>query len=174
MTSSVMAPQISTILKPVHQIYQHLVWLWTAVCTQPVYHLMGWGLHLMGLCLMVCCVYIQPVKRLMVCCLYSMGLTIHHGMLVVLNGLINVSWCAVYIFNRLNSRGMLFVLNRFNSLAPGGSGFNIKNATFNPVLLIAVFRLSYDNAPRRISWDISEDKSALVQVVAWCHQATSH
>ena len=61
-----------------------------------------------------------------------------------------------------------------DSLVPGRSGFNFKSAIFNLVLLIGIFRSSYDNALRWISWDLSDDKSTLVQVMAWCRQATSH
>ena len=61
-----------------------------------------------------------------------------------------------------------------NSLAPGRSGFNFKSAIFNLVLLIGIFRSSYDNALRWMSRDLSEDESTLVQVMAWCRQATSH
>ena len=58
-----------------------------------------------------------------------------------------------------------------NSLAPGRSGFNFKCAIFNLVLLIGIFRSFYDNALRWMSWDLSEDKSTLVQVMARCRQA---
>ena len=36
------------------------------------------------------------------------------------------------------------------------------------------FRSSNDNAPRWMPWNLTDDKSTLVQVMAWCHQATSH
>ena len=65
-------------------------------------------------------------------------------------------------------------LETVNSLAPGRSGFNFKSAIFNLVLLIGIFRSSYDNALRWMSWDLSADKSTLVQVMAWCRQAPSH
>ena len=65
-------------------------------------------------------------------------------------------------------------LIHFNSLAPGRSGFNLKSAIFNLVLLISISTSSYDNKLRWMSWDLSEGKSTLVQVMAWCRQATSH
>ena len=49
-----------------------------------------------------------------------------------------------------------------------------KNVIFNLALLIGIFKSFYDNV---ISWmpqDLTDDKSTLVQVMAWCHQATSH
>ena len=59
-------------------------------------------------------------------------------------------------------------------LAPGRSGFNFKSAIFNLVLLNGIFRSSYDNALRWMSWDLSEDNSTLVQIMAWWGQATNH
>ena len=41
-------------------------------------------------------------------------------------------------------------------------------------MLIAIFRISHDNALWWMSQDITDDKSTLVQVMAWCHQAPSH
>ena len=61
-----------------------------------------------------------------------------------------------------------------NSLAPGRSKCNSKNVIFNLVLLIGIFRSSYDNALRWMPQDLTDDKSTLDQVMAWCHQATSH
>ena len=60
-----------------------------------------------------------------------------------------------------------------NSLAPGRSGYDSKNGTFNLDLLIGIYR-SHDNALRWMPQDLSDDKSILDQVMAWCRQATSH
>ena len=62
----------------------------------------------------------------------------------------------------------------FNLLAPGRPGCHFKTTVFNLVLLIGFFIPSNDNAPRRMPWDIMDDKSTLVLVMAWCRQATSH
>ena len=62
----------------------------------------------------------------------------------------------------------------FNSLAPGRSECNSKNVIFNLVLLIGIFRSSHDNALRWMPQDLTDDNSTLVQVMAWCRQATSH
>ena len=67
-----------------------------------------------------------------------------------------------------------YVNTMVNSLAPGRPGCHFKTAIFNLVLLIGFFRSSNDNAPRWMSWDLTDDKSTLVQVMAWCRQATSH
>ena len=63
-----------------------------------------------------------------------------------------------------------------NSLAPGPgrSEFDSKNVIFNLVLLIGIFKYSHDNALWWMPQDLTDDKSTLVQVMAWCHQATSH
>ena len=61
-----------------------------------------------------------------------------------------------------------------NSLAPGRPGCHFKTAIFNPVLLIAIFTSSNDDALRWMPWDLIDDKSTLVHVMAWCRQETSH
>ena len=49
-----------------------------------------------------------------------------------------------------------------------------KTVIFNLTLLIGVFRSSHDNALRWMPGDLTDDKSRLVHVMAWCRQATSH
>ena len=61
-----------------------------------------------------------------------------------------------------------------NSLTPGRSECDSKNGIFNLVLLIGIFRSSHDSALRWMPQDLPDDKSALVQVMAWCRQAASH
>ena len=66
-------------------------------------------------------------------------------------------------------------LKCFNSLlAPGRPRWHFKTAIFNLVLLIVIFTSSKDNALRWMPWDLTDNKSTLVQVMAWCCQATSH
>ena len=62
----------------------------------------------------------------------------------------------------------------FISLAPGRSGCDSKNGIFYLVLLIGIIRSSHDNALWWMPQDLTDDKSTLVQVMAWCRQATSH
>ena len=62
----------------------------------------------------------------------------------------------------------------FNSLAPGRFECDSKTEIFSLVLLIVVFRSSHDNALQWMPQDLTDDKSTLVQVMAWCRQATSH
>ena len=61
-----------------------------------------------------------------------------------------------------------------NSLAPGRSECDSKNAIFNLVLLIGIFRSSHDNSLRWMPQGLTDDQSTLAQVMAWCRQATSH
>ena len=61
-----------------------------------------------------------------------------------------------------------------NSLAPGRPRCHFKTAIFNLLLLIGIFTSSKDNALRWMPRDLTDDKSTLVQVMAWCRQATSH
>ena len=56
-----------------------------------------------------------------------------------------------------------------NSLAPGRPGCHFKTVIFNLVLLIGIFTSSKDNPLRWMPWDLIDD-----QVMALCHQATSH
>ena len=51
---------------------------------------------------------------------------------------------------------------------------NFKTAIFNLVLLIGIFTSSKDNALRWMPRDLTNGKSTLVQVMAWCRQAPSH
>ena len=61
-----------------------------------------------------------------------------------------------------------------NSLWPGISECDSQNVVFSLVLLIGIFRSTLDNALRWLPQDLTDDKSTLVQVMAWCRQATSH
>ena len=61
-----------------------------------------------------------------------------------------------------------------NSLAPGRSWCDFKNVIFNLVLLVGIFKFSYDNVLRWMPQDLTDDKSTLGQVMAWCRQASSH
>ena len=69
---------------------------------------------------------------------------------------------------------VLVPLSAVNSLAPGRSECDFENVIFNLVLLIGIFRSSHDNALLWMPQDLTDDKSTLVQVMAWCRQATSH
>ena len=58
-----------------------------------------------------------------------------------------------------------------NSLSPGKSRCGFEDAIFDLVLLIVIFKCSQHNALRGMPQDLT---SALNEVMAWCHRATSH
>ena len=66
---------------------------------------------------------------------------------------------------------MYFGLDRVNTLATGRSECDSNNVIFNLVLLIGIFRSSYDSVLRCMPDDLTVDKSTWVQVMAWCRQA---
>ena len=65
-------------------------------------------------------------------------------------------------------------LRLFNSLALGRSECDPKNVIFNLFSLIGIFRNSYNIALQWMPQDLTDDKSTLVHVMAWCCQATNH
>ena len=90
---------------------------------------------------------------------------------------IYASCITLCMFTRCYNRQGLRIMNNsttVNSLASGRSGCDFKNSIFNLVLLIGIFRSSHDNALRWMPQNLFEDSSTLVQVMAWCRQATSH
>ena len=72
--------------------------------------------------------------------------------------------------NRNNS----FQSKHLNHWPLGNINVILKNIIFNLNLLIGIFKSSYDNVIRWMLQDLTDDKSTLVQVMAWCHQATNH
>ena len=61
-----------------------------------------------------------------------------------------------------------------NSLAPGRFQFNFRQVIFKLILMNGGWGISYEIALRWMPLDLTDDKSTLVQVMAWCRQATSH
>ena len=64
--------------------------------------------------------------------------------------------------------------NYFNSLAPGKFEWNFRYLISQIISLIDGWVISSELALRWMSLDLTDDKSTLVQVMAWCRQATSH
>ena len=62
----------------------------------------------------------------------------------------------------------------FNSLAHGKFDWNFRYVIFQGILLIDGWDISCEMALKWMSVDFTDDQSALVQVMAWCRQATSH
>ena len=62
----------------------------------------------------------------------------------------------------------------FNSLAPGRFEWHFRRVIFKLILVIDGWIISCEIAVRWMSLDLTDDKSTLVQVMAWGHQAPSH
>ena len=61
-----------------------------------------------------------------------------------------------------------------NSLTPGRFQFNYRYVIFKLTLVNGHWGISYEIALRWLPLDLTDDKSTLVLVMAWCRQATSH
>ena len=61
-----------------------------------------------------------------------------------------------------------------NSLAPGWFKWKLRQVIFKLISVINGWGIFCEIIPRRMWLDFTDDKSTLVQVMAWCHQATSH
>ena len=61
-----------------------------------------------------------------------------------------------------------------NSLAPGKFEWKFRYVIFKRIWVIDGWGFSCEIAPVWMSLDFTDDQSTLVQVMAWCHQATSH
>ena len=61
-----------------------------------------------------------------------------------------------------------------NYLAPGKFEWNFSYVIFKQILVIDGWGISCEIALILMSLDFIDDQSTLVQVMAWCHQATSH
>ena len=62
----------------------------------------------------------------------------------------------------------------FNSLVPGWFERNFRYLIFQIISVIDGRGIACELALRWMSLDQTDDKSTLVQVMAWCHQATCH
>ena len=65
-------------------------------------------------------------------------------------------------------------LNLINSLAPGKFEWNFGYVIFKRILVIDGWGICCEIALIWMSLDFTDDQSTLVQVMAWCRQATSH
>ena len=61
-----------------------------------------------------------------------------------------------------------------NSLAPGTFAWHFRQVIFKQILVIDGWGISCEISLIWMSLDFTDDQSMLVQVMAWCHQATSH
>ena len=74
------------------------------------------------------------------------------------------------VIHVISSPDLPFFLTRW----PLGDRNVILKMQFSILIYIGIFKSSYDNVLRWMPQNLTGDKSTLVQVMAWCHQATSH
>ena len=74
----------------------------------------------------------------------------------------------------LNAGVYVLCYASINSLAPGRFELNFRYAPFQLILVIHGCGISCEIALMWLSLDLTDDKSTLVPVMAWCRQATSH
>ena len=85
----------------------------------------------------------------------------------------SVLWYFICIGNILHdSYGTCFYHFVINSLYP--ERCNFKCVILQHMQMIDIVSISRSTVLRWIPKDFTDDKSTLVQVMAWCHQATSH
>ena len=65
-------------------------------------------------------------------------------------------------------------LYTINSLAPGKFEWNFRHVIFKQIWVIDGWGISCEIALIWMSLDFTDDQSTLVQVMAWCRQATSY
>ena len=68
----------------------------------------------------------------------------------------------------------IYIGIEINSLAPGKFEWNFRHVIVKQILVIDERSISCEIALIWMSLDFSDDQSTLVQVMAWCRQATSH
>ena len=73
-----------------------------------------------------------------------------------------------------SAKVMTIPLHDINSLAPGGFENIFQNVFFKLISWIDTLSNSCETALRSMPQNPSDDKSTLVQVMAWCRQAASH
>ena len=72
-----------------------------------------------------------------------------------------------------NDRKHKHIFIFFNSLVPGKFEWNFRHVIFKQILVIDGWGISCEIVLIWMSLDFSDDQSTLVQVMAWCPQATS-
>ena len=70
--------------------------------------------------------------------------------------------------------GNNYMMWYFNSMAPGKFKWNFGYVIFKRILVVDVWGICCEIALIWMLLDFTDDRSTLVQVMAWCCQATSH
>ena len=65
-------------------------------------------------------------------------------------------------------------VREFNSLAPGRFQRNFRKVIFQLIFVIGGWSISCKIVLKWMPMELSDGKSTLVEVMAWCRQATSH
>ena len=78
------------------------------------------------------------------------------------------------IVTQINGFVRCYGISTVNSLAPGRFQLNFRLVIFKLTFVNGGWGISYGIALRWMPLDLTDDKSTLVQVMAWCRQATSH
>ena len=92
-------------------------------------------------------------------------------LLVLVTTYILIGW---KMFTKQKVLLVWLILHSINSLAPGKFELNFRYLIFQIILVIDGWGIPCELALRWMSLDLTDDKSTLVQVMAWCRQATSH
>ena len=79
-----------------------------------------------------------------------------------------------FIQSAYKARVMWIQWKFFNSLAPWRFEWNFRDVMFKLISVIHDRSIAREIALRWLSLVLTDGKSTFVQVMAWCHQATSH
>ena len=82
--------------------------------------------------------------------------------------------CLFHVFDVLTCCRKVIWYQYLNSLAPGKFEWNFRRVIFKQILVIDSWGISCEIAIIWMSLGFSDGQSTLVQVMAWCLQATSH
>ena len=147
--------------------FEHVAYKMVAIWSQPQYvnEVMAWfaDFHL----------WVARSRRITACSIkfkqFNIGMILFN---CILDCLVLFDWLVVDWLIEINPWPSL-LMYCINSLALGRSGYKFIKSIFTLLLLIGILR-SYDNSLRWVPQDLTNDQSTLVQVMAWCRQATSH
>ena len=107
--------------------------------------------------------------RSQVLCAYFMDITVRMGVII------HAATRMLLDLSRHQDKISLPMPNRLNSLTPGRKRCILKNTVFNLVLSAGAVILSYgDDVFGLMPLDLTGGKSTLLQIMAWCPQATSN
>ena len=87
-----------------------------------------------------------------------------------------ISYWNLRIQDLLRSKDKIcWLLNRTHQLiGPWEIWMRFQKYNFHSCFTDGIFRFFHDIALRWMPWDLTDDESTLVHVMAWCCQATSH